>query len=140
MCDLIILCETEMLDDKPVFKVLEEWKGEFKATDFNKYLQARIPKPGYLPAGLGLHSGRKSHIGQKVVFFFTHLKERKYDGSSTSFDVRDGRLIYAETGNPGVPQEYTLSEFKKAIAEIVRSDKNDKPRAEPDAEDRAAQP
>jgi hypothetical protein len=110
-CDLIVLCETEMAEDKPVFKITEQWKGEYKPTDFNKYLQARIPKPGYLPAGLGLHSGRKSQPRQEVIFCFTQVKVRKYDGSSTSFDVRDGKLVYAETGDPGVPKEYTLNDL-----------------------------
>ncbi|MDD2241259.1 MAG: hypothetical protein PHI93_11475 [Kiritimatiellae bacterium] len=122
ICDLIILCTTEITDDQPIFKVEEVWKGNYKETDFNKYLQARIPKPNYLPAGLGLHSSRNSHNGQKVVFFFTST-EQKYSGSSTSFDVRDGKLIYAESGNPGMVEEYTLENFKKAIFGFVESQK-----------------
>lgn len=121
LCDLIVLCETEVVDDKPVFRITEEWKGKYKPGDFNEHLQSRIPQPGCLPAGLSLHSGRKSHPGQKVIFFFTHVKEGKYDSSSTSFDVRDGKLVYAETGDWGVPKEYTLNEFKKAILAIVKS-------------------
>ena len=121
MCDLIILCTTEMADDQPVFKVEEVWKGEFKATDFNEFLQARIPKPGYLPVGFHLHSGRNSYNGQKVVFFFTPA-EHKYSGSSTSFDVNDGKLIYAETGNPDEVKVYTLENFKKAIIALVESE------------------
>src|SRR5687768_17713292 len=66
-CDLIVLCETEIVEDKPVFRIIEQWKGKYEPTDFNRFLQARIPKAGYLPAGLGLHSGRKSHTGQQVV-------------------------------------------------------------------------
>jgi transcriptional regulator with XRE-family HTH domain len=121
-CDLIVLCETEIVDEQPIFKVTEEWKGKYKTTDFNEHLQARVPNPGYLPAGLGLHSGGKSYARQKVVFFFTHAKE-KYNGSSTSFDVRGGKLIYAETGWPGMRKEYTLNEFKKAILATVKSEK-----------------
>jgi hypothetical protein len=130
-CDLIVLCKTEFVDGKPIFKIEEEWKGKFSATDFNEFLEARIPKSGYLPAGLSLHSGRKPHEGQQVVFFFTHRKERKYDGSSTSFDMRDGKLIYGESGNPGVPKEYTLAEFKKAILAIVKSQQSGNPTAQP---------
>jgi hypothetical protein len=121
MCDLIILCTTEMADDKPIFKVEEVWKGEYRTTDFNEFLQSRIPKQGYLPTDFNLHSGRKSHNGQKVVFFFTPA-EHKYGGSSTSFDVRDGKLIYAETGNPGMAEEYTLENFKKVITALVESE------------------
>ena len=121
MCDLIVLCETEMVAGKPIFRVVEEWKGEYRAADFNEHLQSRIPKPGYLPAGLGLHSGRKSHAGQRVVFFFTPAKE-KYSGSSTSFDVRDGKLVYAET-NWELAKEYSLADFKKTVIGIVESGK-----------------
>ena len=122
MCDLIILCTTEIVDDQPIFKVEEVWKGEYRATDFNEILQSRIPKPGYLPIGFNLHSGRNSHNGQKVVYFFTPA-EKQYSGSSTSFDVNNGKLIYAESGNPGMAKEYTLENFKKAISELVESQK-----------------
>jgi hypothetical protein len=129
MCDLIILCETEMADERPIFKVIEEWKGKYKAADFNEALQSRIPKPGYLPSGLGLHSGRKSHAGQKVVFFFTPAKER-YSGSSTSFDVRDGKLIYAETGWD-MAKEYTLEDLKKAILKATEEQRRGEQSAAP---------
>ena len=99
------------------------------ATNFNEHLQSRIPKPGYLPAGLGLHSGRKSHAGQKVVFFFTPAKE-KYSGSSTSFDVQDGKLIYAETGW-SMAKAYTLEEFKKAILKVIEEQRKGEQNAPP---------
>lgn len=119
-CTLIVLCETEIQNDKPVFKVVETWKGEFDLKHFNELLQPRAPGPTYLPAGLRLHSGRQSHPKQKVVFFFTgDPKKRSYSGSSTSFDVRDGRLIYGETGNPGVPTEYTLKKFKREVQKTI---------------------
>ena len=119
-CTLIVLCETEFRDDKPIFKVAETWKGQFEIKDFNELLQARAPGPGYLPAGLGLHSGRKSHPKQNVVFFFTgDPKKIPYDGSSTSFDVREGKLIYGETGDSGVWREYTLKQFKCEVRRIV---------------------
>jgi len=57
-----------------------------------------------------------------VVFFFTPDKEG-YSGSSTSFDVRDGRLTYAETADFNTPKDYTLEKFKRAIVEIVRTQK-----------------
>ena len=120
-CDLIVLCETEMVDGKPIFKVVEEWKGTYSPTNFNAHLQSRIPKPGYLPDSLGLASGRKSNTGQKVVFFFTPAKD-KYSGSSTSFDVRDERLIYAETGWD-MAKEYTLPDFRAAVLGLVKEGK-----------------
>jgi hypothetical protein len=119
-CTLIVLCETGFQDDKPVFKVIETWKGTFDLKDFNAILRERAPGPNYLPQGLGLHSGRRSNPQQKCVFFFTgDPKTRPYDGSSTSFDVRDGKLTYAETGNVGEPKEYTLKEFKAGITKII---------------------
>lgn len=119
-CTLIVLCETEFQDDSPVFKVVETWKGDFDLKHFNEFLQTRASGPGYLPAGLGLHSGRQSHLKQNVVFFFTgDPTKRPYDGSSTSFDVRGGKLIYGETGNPGVPKEYTLKQFKREVKKFV---------------------
>jgi enterochelin esterase-like enzyme len=119
-CTLIVLCDTEFKNDQPVFKVVETWKGKYDLKDFNKFLQERAPGANYLPAGLGLHSGRKSHDKQKAVFFFTgDPQKRPYDGSSTSFDVREGKLIYAETGDLEVPKEYTLKQFKAEIEKIV---------------------
>lgn len=119
-CHVIVLCDTEMLEGKPVFKVIEEWKGKYRTSDFNEWLRPRAPGPAYLPAGLSLHSGRKPREGQKVVFFFTgDPQKEKYSGSSTSFDVNGGKLIYAETGDPGVPRQYSLDDFKQAILRIV---------------------
>ena len=82
----------------------------------------------YLPGGLDLHSGRKSYAGQEAVFFFTgDPAKEKYSGSSTSFDVNDGKLIYAETGDWGVRKACSLEEFKKAIAKIVAEKKKAQP-------------
>jgi hypothetical protein len=114
-CKLIVLCESEMVDGEPIFKVVETWKGTYSPNDFNRYLRARIPAEGYLPRGL--HSGRASHNGQKVIFFFTlgiDPPQREYNGASTSFDVNGGKLIYAETGY-FMATEYTVAEFKEAI-------------------------
>lgn len=118
-CSLIVLCETEIHNRKPVFKVVESWKGKYNLKLFTKTLQHRAPSQKHLPAGLGLHSGRESYLKQKVVFFFTTNQKRPYSGSSTSFDVRKGKLTYAETGHPGMPMEYTLKQFKSAVKKIV---------------------
>ena len=140
-CRLIVLCNTEIVEGQAQYKVEEVWKGQFNPEDFNEPLRKRIPKAGYLPRGLTLHSGRKPFDGQKAVFFFTHFdKEGKYSGSSTSFDVNNGKLVYAETSESGLAKEYTLGEFKKAVLSFVESEKKGEPPAGGDAEDRAPQP
>ena len=121
-CSLIVLCETEIRDERAVFKVIEAWKGQFHIADFKPFLQERAPGPGYLPANLRLHSGHKPQAKQKVVFFFTGDPYRqRYSGSSTSFEVRNKRLVYAET-NHVQRKEFTLDQFKKSILAIVAED------------------
>ncbi|MFN0018787.1 MAG: alpha/beta hydrolase [Pirellulaceae bacterium] len=117
-CTLIVLCETELKNDQPLFKVVETWKGKYDLKDFNELLRERAPHANYLPAGLG---GRKPLAKQKIVFFFTgDPKKRLYDGPSTSFPVREGKLIYAETGDGlEFPKEYTLKQFKAEIEKFI---------------------
>jgi hypothetical protein len=41
---------------------------------------------------------------------------------ATTFVVTDGKLTYAETGDEGVRQEFSVSGFKKAIVETVEKE------------------
>jgi hypothetical protein len=54
------------------------------------------------------------------TFFFTPA-EKKYCGSSTSFDVGNGKLIYAETRNPGMRSGIVEASREAVLARVEKA-------------------
>ena len=116
---LIVLCRTERSKDGLRYKVEETWKGVYSPALFY-----HTPEEGYLYTG-SWHGNEGQKEGVQTVFFFTagnhpSWTKGKLLDHSTSFQVADGKLIYASTSDSGFRKEYTLSDFRKAIAERVR--------------------
>jgi hypothetical protein len=103
------------------YKVDEVWKGKYSPDLFyNK------PPAGYLYTGTE-HGNEKPTDGREVIFFFTNDNQPAWTKGtilvhSTTFVVTDGKLIYAETGDDGVRQEFSVSGFKKAILEAAEKE------------------
>lgn len=118
-CVLIVQCKSERYKDGLRYKVTEVWKGVYTPELF--YGE---PEEGYLYAN-GWHGNTSGTEGAQTIFFFTPYSPKwaggKLVGHSTAFPIADGKLIYAATGNPGEPKEFTLDEFRAVITKRVRS-------------------
>lgn len=126
-CVLIVLCRTEPFKDGFRYKIEETWKGVYSPELF--YYK---PDEGYLYAG-SWHGNEGQKGGARTVFFFTASNspdwaKGKLVDHSTSFQIKDGKLTYALTGDWGVPKDYTVEEFRKAILERGRRKLSAKPR------------
>lgn len=115
-CVLIVLCQTESFKDGFRYKIEETWKGVYSPKLFEYE-----PDEGYLYTG-AWHGNENQKEGTRTVFFFTATKRTKgkFVDHSTAFQIKDGKLTYASTGDPGVPKDYTVAEFRKTILERVR--------------------
>ena len=127
-CVLIVKCKTEVEGKKVKYKVDETWKGEYSPDLFH-----HTPPDGYLYTGTW-HGNEAPTNGREVIFFYTKgnhpsWTKGKLLDHSTSFVVKDGKLVYASTSRSGLRKEYTVEEFKKAI--LAALDKQKKEDAEP---------
>ena len=118
-CVLIVLCRTERYEDGFRYKLEETWKGVYTPDLFY-----HKPDEGYLYTG-SWHGNEKQKEGLQTVFFFTSSNhpawtKGKLLDHSTSFQITDGKLTYASTGDFGIRREYTLPEFRKVITDRVR--------------------
>lgn len=112
-CVLIVKCKTEVEGNEVKYKVVEVWKGKYSPDLFY-----HRPPDGYIYTGTW-HGNDAPTDGREVIFFFTNNNHPSWTRGklldhSTSFLVKDGKLIYAST-NFGLRKEYTVEEFKKAI-------------------------
>ena len=112
-CILIVKAKAVTTEDgRLTFRVLETWKGRYSPDDF-----VETTSDGRFFAW-----GGKPADGQEIVLFFTWRNQRikgKLSNFSTSFPIRNGRIIYGATGNPPqFPQEFTVDEFKKRILSL----------------------
>jgi|ERR1041385_246157 hypothetical protein len=98
-------------NSKLSFEVLETWKGRFEPRDFTK-----LSPEGYIQAAQGEHGVRVT-AGQEIVFFFTRQNQPagKLRSHSMAFPIRNGRIVYASTGDPGTQQEMSVEEFKRVF-------------------------
>ena len=120
-CSRILLCEPEVRRGVTRYRVLEIWK---ESKSYRKAQQLSNPRVEYLPAGMGRGAPRKP-LPKQMVFFFTSARH------PTCFNVEDGKLIYAASELLGPNRrEYTLDEFKEAIAKAV----SDQAELAPDAQ------
>ncbi|HUT29996.1 MAG TPA: hypothetical protein VMX13_09400 [Sedimentisphaerales bacterium] len=116
-CVLIVKARTIFeKDGRLTFRVLETWKGKYCPEDFVEATEdGRFFADGPTSAG-------SVADGQEIVLFFTWRNQRvkgKLSSFSTSLPIRNGRLIYGETGDPpSFPREYTVEEFEKQIREL----------------------
>jgi hypothetical protein len=97
------------------FEVIECWKGDFKPEIF-EYLT----KENYLVAEQGEHGVNITSSGQRIIFFFTrhNQPEGRLISHSTAFPIKEGKVVYAATGNPGTTLVFEVDEFKKKITEL----------------------
>jgi hypothetical protein len=102
-------------DARLSFEVIECWKGDFKPDVF-EYLT----KENYFMADQGEHGVNIGSSGQKIIFFFTqhNQPEGKLKSHSTAFPIKDGKVVYAATGNPGTIAVFSVDEFKQKITEL----------------------
>ena len=110
LCSLIVKAKTVVAEDKTLtFEVLETWKGSFDPKEF-----VRIRGERFL-ARAGEH-GVEVTDGQGIVFFFVGSDrddKGRYHAHSTSFPIKDEKLVYAATSE--APQPFTTAAFKRAI-------------------------
>jgi len=89
--------------DQLRFEILESWKGK-----------AKFKNDEYLTDDR--EHGATVKDGQEIVFFFT-----KGDRHSTSFPIKDGKLLYASTSDDELlRRSYTVAEFKQRIAILAQ--------------------
>lgn len=117
-CVLIVKCKTEK-KAKFQYRVLETWKGNFNPDQFLFY---DTPPEGCLFAHQN-HGNDRPRNGREVIFFFTMRNQPvfakgKLEHHSTCFNIEDGKVLYAENSDFD-EMEYTVDEFKSAIAAIV---------------------
>ena len=127
LCVLIVKCKTEVGEKKVKYKVEEVWKGRYSPDLFHHKTDE-----GYLHTGTG-HGNESPTNGREVIFFFTggnhpSWTKGKLLHHSTSFVVKDGKVIYASTDLSN-RKEYTVEDFKKAILAVMAKQK--KVNAEP---------
>jgi len=120
-CVLIVLCRAEVKDNKVSYRILETWKGVYSPDLFY-----HKPPDGYLFTGTW-HGNDSPKDGRESVFFFTAHNHPLWTKGllldhSTNFVISNGKLTYASTGNPGESRDYTVTEFRSAIQQLVRAE------------------
>src|SRR6186713_535569 len=126
-CVLIVKCKTEEAG-KFQYRVLETWKGKFSP---DLFVFSDTPPEGCLYAHQN-HGNERPRQGREVIFFFTKRNQPdfakgKLEHHSTCFNIEDDKLLYA-TNSDFDEKEYTVEQFKKAVAAIV-VDQEKKPQA-----------
>ena len=113
MCVAIVKAKTVAKSEHRVeFEVEEVWAGsteDLVVNDRGRYV-----------AYDGEH-GVKVEVGQEIVFFFTRDNQPvrgKLSRHSTSFPIKDNRLIYGATSDDEY-REYAVDEFREAILAII---------------------
>jgi hypothetical protein len=127
-CVLIVKCRTEFKEKTVRYRVVETWKGRYSPDLFY-----HKPPAGYLYSGTW-HGNESSSEGREVIFFFTADNQPAWTKGklldhSTSFVVKDGKVIYASTDRSGYRKEYTVAAFKKVIVAVVEKKARHKPEA-----------
>jgi hypothetical protein len=116
-CVLIVKAKAIAAENgRLTFHVLETWKGRYSPDDFvETTTDAR-----FFASRLG--SGGNIKADQEIVLFFTWRNQRikgKFSTCSTSFPIRNGKIIYGATGDPPqFPVEFTVDQFKKRISSL----------------------
>lgn len=126
-CVLIVKCKTEK-KAKFQYRILETWKGEYNPDQFLFY---DTPPEGCIYAHQNQGNDRPRN-GREVIFFFTTRNQPvfakgKLEHHSTCFNIEDGKVIYAENSDfDENEKEYTVEEFKKAIASVDENQQQEK--------------
>jgi len=136
-CPLIVKAKASGTKDREIrFKVLESWKGKsaFKDGEYFAY-------PG--------EHGVEVKDGQEIVFFFNFFNQSKRH--TTSFPIKDGKLLYASTYDADMLSRhplrrwYTVAEFRERVRILqlpmaATPDKNFRLQARGKAQDAAGTP
>jgi hypothetical protein len=126
---LIVKCKLEIKDSEKFYRVIEVWKGEYNQELF----YGIIPPKGYLPAYDGRADYDQMDLNDEGIIFYGPWNNRdgKFTaGSQLVLPIRNNEILWnagstvrgmAETE----PRVYTVKEFKKAVLEILATNKQE---------------
>ena len=108
--ELIVVATVASIDDDVVQLAVDEtWLGAFDAT----YMVRPFGDTGF-EATLDEHGLTGIAVGDQAVFFFDQVNDGMFGAHSTSFVVRDGSVVYAETSDFDAVT-YTIAQFADQV-------------------------